>query len=118
MGPCLSWTDADVVAAAFALRSCRPPTWLRCAVLLFTTSVLPSVNMVMDFHAGCSSCEVCGLLGGRWDAASRTLTIQRAFPVRELTQRQQHINVEMDPEDTVLVGGRPRAEGGGPRAEG
>lgn len=64
-----------------------------------------SANLVVDFHASLSSNEVCGLLGGQWDEASRTLAVQRAFPVREAAGTgNEHVNVEMDPEEQVKVG--------------
>lgn len=55
----------------------------------------------MDFHAHLDKHEVIGLLAGRWDAASRTLTVERAFPVREAGAAGSNdgINVEMDTED-------------------
>eukprot|EP00877_Chromochloris_zofingiensis_P004266 jgi/Chrzof1/13840/Cz08g14150.t1 len=67
--------------------------------------VAPSSEVVMDFHAHLDKHEVIGLLAGRWDAASRTLTVERAFPVREAGAAGSNdgINVEMDTEDQFKV---------------
>jgi len=57
----------------------------------------------MDFHAHLDRDEVIGLLAGSWCPASRTMCIERAFPVHEAGVGNDAINVEMDPEDQFKV---------------
>ena len=47
--------------------------------------------------------EIIGLLGGYFDRDSRCVSVEEAFPVRELTTEDDRINVEMDPESEVQV---------------
>lgn len=77
----------------------------------FRLQVAPAANLLMDLHAHCCNNEVCGLLAGRWDEASRQLRILRAFPVKEMPTSDEHINVEMDPEDQVAVNDQIRTAG-------
>lgn len=48
----------------------------------FTVQVAPEALLVMDFHAHLSSCEIIGLLGGTFNEADRSLSVQAAFPCR------------------------------------
>ena len=76
----------------------------------FAVLVSPCAAIVMDLHAHMSeSNEIIGLLGGYWDARERVVTVERAFPVRELRTEDDTINVEMDPESEVAVRDEIRA---------
>eukprot|EP00887_Chlorella_sp_A99_P005114 scaffold25.g5114.t1 len=65
----------------------------------FAVRVSPAVELLMDFHAHLSRHEVIGILAGTYDAASRSISVLRALPVRELATEDDSVNVEMDPED-------------------
>ena len=43
--------------------------------------------VLMDFHAHLSAYEVIGLLGGTWDAETRSIVIREAFPCRRAEAR-------------------------------
>ncbi|PIA19204.1 hypothetical protein COEREDRAFT_79164 [Coemansia reversa NRRL 1564] len=62
-----------------------------------------NAQLAMDFHAHLMLSEVIGLLGGRWDAKTRVLTVTRAFPCTALETSDAHTNVEMDPESELVV---------------
>ncbi|KXZ47722.1 hypothetical protein GPECTOR_33g604 [Gonium pectorale] len=78
----------------------------------FRLEVSEMVVIVLDFHAHCCSAEVGGLLGGTYSAATRTLSVSRAFPVLELAQpvspaeaggNRPAVAVEFDPVDLARV---------------
>eukprot|EP00854_Cymbomonas_tetramitiformis_P003703 gene3703-4640_t len=60
----------------------------------FKVEMDPSVAVLMDLHAHMCSNEVIGLLGGHFDAASRTILVQKVFPGRGKASGR---DVEMDP---------------------
>ncbi len=74
------------------------------------------VVIVADFHVHLSAVEVGGLLAGSYDAASRTLKINRAYPVLEVSlnpttlvganEERPAVTVEFEPEYLKQVGGR------------
>ena len=59
------------------------------------------VHLTMDFHAHLSSCEIIGLLGGRWDSDRKVISIQQAFPCRRASGSHSGTSVELDPEAEV-----------------
>ncbi|KAJ2263258.1 hypothetical protein GGI01_000897 [Coemansia sp. RSA 376] len=69
----------------------------------FRLVVHTNAQLQMDFHAHLMLSEVIGLLGGRWDAASKVLTVTRAFPCAALESEDAHTNVEMDPGSELVV---------------
>ncbi|KAJ2747627.1 hypothetical protein GGI20_000276 [Coemansia sp. BCRC 34301] len=82
----------------------------------FRVVVHSNAQLQMDFHAHLMLAEVIGLLGGRWDAANRVLTVTRAFPCAALESEDAHTNVEMDPGSEVDV--RRQIKGAGLRVVG
>jgi hypothetical protein len=62
----------------------EPSTYGRGVEQPFTLVVPASVNFLIDLHAHLVDTEVIGLLGGRWDPASRLLHVQIACPCRGL----------------------------------
>ncbi|KAJ2011152.1 hypothetical protein IWW57_006711 [Coemansia sp. S610] len=69
----------------------------------FRLVVHTNAQLQMDFHAHLMLSEVIGLLGGRWDATSKVLTVTRAFPCAALESEDAHTNVEMDPGSELVV---------------
>ena len=69
----------------------------------FALHVHPTALVVADVHAHCDTCEVIGLLGGKWDAAAKTLRVLRAYPARRITEGDLSVNVELDPADEVIL---------------
>ena len=51
----------------------RGPVCSGAAAQPFHIVVAPAAELIMDFHAHLSTCEVIGILGGTWDQESRTL---------------------------------------------
>ena len=74
----------------------------------FRVVVRPSAQLVMDTHAHLCTNEVIGYLGGAWDAASRTVTVAKAFPGRGLASGS---DVEMDPLAEVELKAQVESEG-------
>ena len=62
----------------------------------FKITVTSAAELVMDFHAHLSNDEIAGLLGGVYDAATKTLRITRAIPARQLQQENAGVEVEID----------------------
>ncbi|CEF99754.1 Tryptophan synthase beta subunit-like PLP-dependent enzymes superfamily [Ostreococcus tauri] len=62
----------------------------------FKITMTSAAELVMDFHAHLSSDEIAGLLGGVYDAESKTLRITRAIPARQLQQENAGVEVEID----------------------
>ncbi|ORZ03329.1 hypothetical protein BCR43DRAFT_510398 [Syncephalastrum racemosum] len=60
----------------------------------FTVIVNSDALLVMDFHSYLAHTEIIGLLGGRFDAKSRELTIESVFPCHSTSTG---IQCEMDP---------------------
>lgn len=52
----------------------------------FEVEVERASCLVMDLHAHLCHHEIIGFLGGAWDPHTRKLTVQRAFPVRQLVR--------------------------------
>lgn len=71
----------------------------------FKLNVLPAAELIMDVHSHLFVDEVIGFLGGQWDEETRTITVERAFPARALSQsgRKGRVSVEMDPESEVAL---------------
>ncbi|KAJ2876949.1 hypothetical protein GGH93_000324 [Coemansia aciculifera] len=69
----------------------------------FRLVVHTNAQLQMDFHAHLMLSEVIGLLGGRWDATNKVLTVTRAFPCAALESEDAHTNVEMDPGSELVV---------------
>ncbi|KAJ1959615.1 hypothetical protein GGI12_004249 [Dipsacomyces acuminosporus] len=69
----------------------------------FRLVVHTNAQLQMDFHAHLMVSEVIGLLGGRWDAEAKVLTVTRAFPCTALESEEAHTNVEMDPGSELEV---------------
>ncbi|KAJ2363351.1 hypothetical protein H4S02_004331 [Coemansia sp. RSA 2611] len=69
----------------------------------FRLVVHTNAQLQMDLHAHLMLSEVIGLLGGRWDAQERVLTVARAFPCQALDTDDAHTNVEMDPGSELVV---------------
>ncbi|KAI8322428.1 hypothetical protein GQ54DRAFT_240472, partial [Martensiomyces pterosporus] len=69
----------------------------------FRLVVHTNAQLQMDFHAHLMLSEVIGLLGGRWDAEEKVLTVTRAFPCMALESEEAHTNVEMDPGSELVV---------------
>ena len=70
----------------------------------FDVQISNGCFVVMDIHSYMSERhEIIGLLGGYFDAKARSLVVEEAFPVRELSTEDNTINVEMDPESEVQV---------------
>jgi len=64
----------------------------------FSISVHNGAEITMDFHAHLSLHEVIGVLAGTFDPETKTITVEKAIPVKELPTENDSINVEMDPE--------------------
>ena len=70
----------------------------------FYVEISNGCNVVMDIHSYMSERhEIIGLLGGYFNAQTKGLVVEEAFPVRELCTEDNTINVEMDPESEVQV---------------
>eukprot|EP01041_Mallomonas_annulata_P001181 gene1181-2300_t len=64
----------------------------------FHVKVHPQVSVLCDIHAHLSTAEVIGLLAGRWDAESRSLYVQAAFPCAAMERGDNgSTDVELDP---------------------
>eukprot|EP00216_Chloropicon_sp_CCMP2111_P006702 CAMPEP_0198237362 /NCGR_PEP_ID=MMETSP1446-20131203/3216_1 /TAXON_ID=1461542 ORGANISM="Unidentified sp, Strain CCMP2111" /NCGR_SAMPLE_ID=MMETSP1446 /ASSEMBLY_ACC=CAM_ASM_001112 /LENGTH=661 /DNA_ID=CAMNT_0043919495 /DNA_START=268 /DNA_END=2250 /DNA_ORIENTATION=- len=78
----------------------------------FQVEVSCGAEIMMDIHAHMSEKhEIIGLLGGLWDPQSKKLTVEGAFPVKELGTEDNTINVEMDPESEVKVRDQIKKDG-------
>eukprot|EP01116_Phalansterium_solitarium_P014984 TRINITY_DN3295_c0_g1_i2.p1 TRINITY_DN3295_c0_g1~~TRINITY_DN3295_c0_g1_i2.p1 ORF type:complete len:670 (-),score=224.19 TRINITY_DN3295_c0_g1_i2:227-2236(-) len=62
----------------------------------FAVEVHSNALLAVDFHGHLYTSEVIGLLGGKWDAATRRLTVLEAFPCKSMGGCDSR-NVEMDP---------------------
>eukprot|EP01032_Pedospumella_encystans_P028709 gene28709-32423_t len=66
----------------------------------FKIDVHPQVGFLTDLHGHLCDSEVIGLLAGKWDAVSKKLHVQAAFPCAA-TERHEDFgftDVELDPE--------------------
>lgn len=59
------------------------------------------MNLVMDFHAHLSGCEIIGLLGGVWDPAGRQICVKQAYPCSRVAGSHSGTSVEVDPQAQV-----------------
>ena len=73
----------------------------------FKLVVDPAAMLVMDLHAHLCTNEVIGYLGGSFDAETRTVRVDRAFPGRGLASGS---DVEMDPVAEVELKAQVEAE--------
>ena len=73
----------------------------------FKLVVNPAAMLVMDLHAHLCTNEVIGYLGGSFDAETRTVRVDRAFPGRGLASGS---DVEMDPVAEVELKAQVEAE--------
>lgn len=69
----------------------------------FRVEVHPAALLLMDAHAHLCTAEVIGFLGGSYDASTRTLTLARALPARQLVARDAAVEVELDPEGMPAI---------------
>ena len=67
----------------------------------FKVSVSRNALLVADLHAHLSGYEVIGLLGGKFDADTRSLSILEAFPCRRAAGSDSSTSVELDAESQV-----------------
>ena len=66
--------------------------------------VHPDVAFLCDLHAHLADAEIIGLLGGRWDAATRKMHVQAPFPCRAVARDDDGAtDVEMDPASELQV---------------
>lgn len=63
----------------------------------FKVAVEAEALLLMDLHSHLSSCEVIGLLGGKWDAETRSISVVRAFPCKRAVGSDSSTSVELDP---------------------
>ncbi|KAK9830977.1 hypothetical protein WJX81_004646 [Elliptochloris bilobata] len=63
----------------------------------FSVSVAQEVLLLMDLHAHLSSAEIIGLLGGSWDASTRSIQVAAAFPCARAAGSLSGTSVELDP---------------------
>ncbi|KAJ1981039.1 hypothetical protein H4R35_000882 [Dimargaris xerosporica] len=71
----------------------------------FDMQVCSNAFLGMDFHAHLMQSEIIGFLAGKWNADTKQLDIQYAFPCRALQSPGQNasVNVEMDPTSELEV---------------
>ena len=67
--------------------------------------------LLMDLHSHLSSCEIIGLLGGRWDADAKTITVVRAYPCQRVEGSHSMTSVELDPAAEVATRTLMEAQG-------
>ena len=73
----------------------------------FALTVSSDAMLIMDLHSHLCVNEVIGYLGGTWNAATRTVSIEKAFPGRGVASGS---DVEMDPVCEVELKARVEAE--------
>ena len=87
-------------------RFARTLLTLASLVQPFEVCVSPDVGFLSDLHSHLVTCEVIGLLAGRWHAPSRCLYIQAAVPCKATERGDGGMtDVEMDPVSQIEVTG-------------
>ncbi|KAK9805105.1 hypothetical protein WJX73_008354 [Symbiochloris irregularis] len=69
----------------------------------FRLAVAAEASVLIDFHSHLSNNEICGILGGTWNASERLLTVQCARPVQNASESSSGDIVQMDPDDRRRV---------------